>query len=168
MKRRIIILASAICALGLVGAFALRDPASGAKVTISFVGYTNASSGLFRLDNESRSTICYWVGVPQMRTDGVWPSPHFGTNDGIWTLPAEVAGGMASTFAVEVLAGKKDWRVPVVWYVKGKETTVLGMLKFNYRVFRWWWPQRRQTPYPGFRRQGDQNSRLTYSATVTE
>src|ERR1039458_350102 len=140
MRRRIILLfGSAICALGILGMFVLRDPASGARMTISFLGYTNASSGVFTLHNESRFAVSYWVGVPQTKTNGAWPNPHFGTNYVLWTPPSVVTGGVSSTFAVEVPLGQEEWRVPVMWYVNGRRTSALGILKYNVRVFRVWW-----------------------------
>lgn len=167
MRRRIIFFGSAVCALGIFGIFVLHDPASGARMTISFLGYTNVYSGVFRLHTESRFAVSYWVGVPQMKTNGAWAKPHFGTNDSIWTPPSVVTRGVSSTFAVEVPSGKEEWNRPVIWYVNGRQTSPLGILKYNVRVFRLWWPHRSQARYPGLSKNGESDVHVIYSSSVT-
>ena len=150
--------------------FVLLRPAPRPQVTVSFLGYTNdggSNYGLFSIDNKSPATIRYNVGLPQIKTNGLWPRPHITANDGA-TPPAAIlkAAGHA-TFSLEAPSDGNEWRAPVLWWVQGKENSTLrGMLSRNFIVLKLWWTHKNQWPFPGVSLRGDIQAEASYSAAI--
>ena len=104
-------------------------------ISITAVGVTNDSVrgrlSVFAITNQSNSTIGYWVGSPQTRSDDDWSklAVPMGASD-LFLQPHQIR-----TFLVDTPSSGSTWRVPVFWfYTPTGLARVRGTLRYNLGV----------------------------------
>ncbi len=137
-----------------------------AKLDVSYYGGTNQHKIAFTISNGSRAAVVYWVGLPQVNTNGVWPRPHITANDGELPAPTILAPGGKATVVVAQPSNGGQWRLPVFWQVQGEGMGVGGIIRYNLRVLKGWWRVRRYNAFPGISLHGDEVVRTGYSTTI--
>jgi hypothetical protein len=123
----------------------LSVPQPTASFPISFLGLTNNAANpvlaTFRITNQTRWTISYYICPAQFRSNGVWspvPAPKGAGN----YLPAH----QASTFTVPVPSHGEAWRVPVFWgCVPTGSAYYRGLVNSNLRL-NWYLIRRGRSP----------------------
>ena len=137
-----------------------------AGLDVVYCGSTNKQQVVFTINNCIPAPVTYWVGLPQVKTNGVWPRPHITANDG--ELPAATILAAAGDAKVVLNAPSGgEWRLPVFWEVQGKRPPISGIIRYNLRVLKGWWRLRRHNRFPGITLHGDSSLQTAYSITIT-
>ena len=83
------------------------------QLSFAFIGfYTNTSGqtlARFSVSNEFPWELVYRLGVPQIKSNGIWPSDVITPGVGTYILPRE-----ATNFLVAPPGSTGVWRVPVI------------------------------------------------------
>jgi hypothetical protein len=145
MKRKQIILIGTLLVILCCGAFIflLREPEDQEPI-LSFLGCTNEHYAAFKLENPSGSSIVYYTGLPQVKSNGVWAHVRMDSSGG------SLGERSSMTFSVEAPVKACEWRVPVFWrkQVDKPRFNLKGTLQVNATKFRMWWSNRRGNSLP--------------------
>ena len=138
-----------------------------AKLDVLYCGHTNENQVVFRLVNGGQAPLIYWIGLNQVKSNGAWPRPHITPDDGVVPTAASLAVAAETNVVVDAPTNNPEWRLPVFWQPQGKNESLVGIVKFNFRLLKMWWPRRRQASRPKITMRGDQLVHTAYSITVT-
>jgi hypothetical protein len=138
-----------------------------ARLDVLYCGQTNENQVVFSLINGSQLPVTYWIGLAQVKSNGVWLRPHMTPDDGVAPAPTVLMAGAQTNAVVDVPRRDAEWRLPVFWQLEGKGRSLGGIIKFNSRLLKRWWPHRQQVSPPKISMRGDEIVRIAYSVTVT-
>lgn len=106
------------------------------------------------------------VGLPQIKTNGAWLRPHLTADDGVLTAPTILVAGGTAKVVVDAPSDGAGWRLPVFWREQGEGPHIGGIIRFNLRVLKVWWPYRHQVALPRISLRGDQEIRTAFSTAI--
>ena len=127
---------------------------------------TNENRIVFSITNTSLAPVNYWIGLAQVKSNGVWLRAHITADDGVLPPPAVLTAAAEVRAIVDAPSSDAETRLPVFWQFQGKKVNLYGVLRFNWRIQKIWWPHRQQTPWPKIVMKGDEFIRISYSGTV--
>ncbi|MCX6927607.1 MAG: hypothetical protein NT154_31020 [Verrucomicrobia bacterium] len=135
---------------------------------VRFWQRTNDHDVVFTMTNRSPTPVTFWIGLPQVKTNDVWPRPHITANDGALPPPSVLTAGGHTNLVVKAPMNGTEWRLPVFWQVQGGGYRLRGIISVNLRILRRWWPDRHRAAFPGVCLRGDRSVQTAYSATITK
>jgi hypothetical protein len=137
-KRILLVLCCCIIAVFIASTgYWLRFSPPSIPPKVSFVGFTNAGTGLvaqFAISNASTRPVDYNLCPMEMKTNGYWAHSQSPTGPASRLLPRQ-----STNFFVSPPEIAGTWRVPIEWYQLPTRGDVLRYrIKRRFELFRQW------------------------------